>query len=474
MTTEERSAARLPASVARLAAARGLGAHQVTRKHDNPFATFLSTLVIAGALFGVAALCAWLAEKTEVRAIAIGALLAVLAAMFCVGLGFFELFRGFRVTYLFEHGLVWARNGRADAAAWADLDRLVVADTTDKRPTVAKVTTLDGRHVPIALRWTDDADPVHARLLDVFRATGAQVQNHEPAARPGPETGLSDRALTRIAAIVGIVGGIALSFGLDEYGGLDLGVALTAGFLTVALLIAVAGLLVDQRFIPAAQIYLGLVGLIVLIAANHVFEGHYIVVTGAALAAEAAVVALGIGVYRRLPAPRRLGGRRRLAARRGWRFMPEATVPVGGPETAARLIGVPARASVAMGEGTVTAVAHGLTCVAFDRARRRPRLADEVHTVWTVFLPAPLPYVTGVDVHRARHGDVRPDARPVPPVAYALAGVPSPPNGAWWAEGAHLYWMHDSPARPQLVADRIEQLARYAAQIPWQHIPRQA
>lgn len=242
---------------------------------------------------------------------------------------------------------------------------------------------------------------------------------------------------------------------------------MTLGFLAVAVIISAAGFLIDQRLIRAGQVFLGLVGVIVLIAANHLFDGHYIIVTGATLAVEAAVVALGIGIYRRLPAPRRFGPRRKLAEKRGWRFMDEAAVPVGGQGTATRLIGVPTQANGTTGEGTVTAAVNGLTCVAFDRARRRPRLTDAVQTVWVVFLPAPLPYVTGDDVNRLRHNV--PSERPVHPVAHLLAQVPTP-AADWWVEGGYLYGVQESPARAGLVADRIDQLTRFAAQIPWHQI----
>ncbi|GAA0949449.1 hypothetical protein [Virgisporangium aurantiacum] len=464
---EQSTVARPPAKVEALAAARGLGAHALTRKGENPFVMFFGWTVVGVVLLGVAALLGWLAGKTEIRALALGAVLAVLGGLFVIGLGFFEIFRGFRVTYVYHGGLVWTSNGRTEAATWAEVDRLTVLSLPNKRPHLAKVTTLDGRHAPIAMEWTDDADPVHARLVEVFQAIGRPPHDSEAPARPGPETSLEDRTLIRIAAIFGIVGGFALSFTLDRGAGLQPGLALTLGFLAVAIVVSAAGYLIDQRLIRAGQVFLGLVGVILLIAANHVFEGHYIVVTGATLAAEAGIVALGVGIYRRIPAPRRFGRRQKIAATRGWRFMPEVAVPVGGPVTATRLIGVPTQASGTTGEGTVTATANGLTCVAYDRARRRPRLTDQVQTAWTVFLPAPLPYITQADVDSVRSGT--PTDRPVHPVAHMLAGVPSP-NTTWWIEGGYLYGVSETPARADLVADRIEQLTRFAAQIPWQRI----
>jgi hypothetical protein len=203
------------AKVAAAAAARGLGPHDLTRKGENPIAMFFGWTIVGVILLGVAWLCGWLAGKTEIRALAIGALLGVLGGLFVIEYGFFEIFRGLRVTYLFHGGLVWTRNGRADAASWAEVDRLIETSVPDKRPHVAKVITLDGRQVPIVMEWTDDADPVHARLVEVFRALGRPVHDSEPPARPGPETGLEDRTLIRIAAIFGVIGGLALSFVLN-------------------------------------------------------------------------------------------------------------------------------------------------------------------------------------------------------------------------------------------------------------------
>jgi hypothetical protein len=456
-----------PAKVLALAATRGLGPHHLTRKGENPIAMFFAWTIVGLILFGVAWLCGWLAGKTEIRALAIGALLGVLGGLFVIAYGFFEIFRGFRVTYLFHNGLVWTRNGRPDAATWADLDRLTETALANKRPHHAKVTTLDGRHVPIMMEWTDDADPVHARLVEVFHAMGRPVLDSEPPPRPGPETGLEDKTLIRIAAIFGVIGGLALSFVLYLAVGTSIGLGLAIGFLVIALTICAAGFVIDQRLIRAGQVFLGLFGVIMLINANHLFEGHYIIVTGATLAVEAAVVAAGIGIFRRLPAPRRFGPRRKLAQKSGWRFMAEAAVPVGGPKTATRLIGVPTQANSTTGEGTVTAAANGMTCVAYDRARRRPRLTDPVQTVWTVFLPAPLPYVTVADVNQLRNGI--PSEQPVHPVAHMLAQVPTP-GTEWWVEGGYLYAVQENPARPQLVADHIDRLTRFAAQIPWHQI----
>lgn len=470
-----------PPKVAALAAARNLGSHQLTRKGDNPIAMFVGWTVFGLILLGVAWLCGWLAGKTEIRALAIGAILGLLGGLFVIAYGFFEIFRGFRVTYLYQGGLVWTHNGRPDAAAWNEVDRLTETSLTGKPPNLAKVTTLDGRHVPIVMEWKNDADPVHARLVEVFRGLGRPVLDKEPPGRPGPETGLEDKTLIRIAAIFGVIGGVALSFTLNKGAGLTLGLALTLGFLVIAVVISAAGFLIDQRLIRAGQVFLGLVGVIVLIAANHLVEGHYIVVTGATLAIEAAIVALGIAVYRRIPAPRRFGARRKLAQKRGWRYLPEVAVPVGGPGTATRLIGVGSQTNATTGEGTVTATANGMTCVVFDRARRRPRLTDQVQTAWTVFLPAPLPYVTADDIDRLRRNAA--SERPMHPVTQVLGQIPmrSPhsatdqllPVSDWWVEGGYLYAVQESPARPQLVEAYIDQLTRFAAQIPWHQIPRQ-
>ena len=129
------------------------------------------------------------------------------------------------------------------------------------------------------------------------------------------------------------------------------------------------------------------------------------------------------------------------------------------------------RATGTTGEGAVTATANGLTCVVFDRARRRPRLTDRVQTVWTVFLPAPLPYVGASDVDGVRVGLTT--EPPAPPAAQVLAGVPTPPVD-WWIEGGYLYGVHESPARPELVAEGVELLTRFAATIPWQQLAHQA
>jgi hypothetical protein len=150
-----------PARVARLAAAHGLGRHELTRANADPFEEVVLAQVITSGVLLTGAVYTWPSVPEALR---FPFFLSTLAALVLLALAFVHLSPGLRVAYVFRGGLVWTRNGRPQAATWRELDRLALADAR------ATVTTVDGRRVPIRLTRSDGADAVHHRLAQVLTA----------------------------------------------------------------------------------------------------------------------------------------------------------------------------------------------------------------------------------------------------------------------------------------------------------------
>jgi hypothetical protein len=234
-----------------------------------------------------------------------------------------------------------------------------------------------------------------------------------------------------------------------------------------------------------------------------------------------ATLALEIGaligivkLYRRLLGKAGSVFRRRLATRRGWRYEPEATVPVPGPRSAPRFRSVPNGATSTTGKDVVYATANGLNVTVFDRSRAGER---KMQTVWLVHLPMSLPFVLssylrylqvedgtlpapannllavldstgtsgsgyGAEIDRAlqmpaiqmgRPGDhtdnpdfgrvlLNPDVRRA-----ATAELPL----RWWTEGTYLCATKDGDeprgAKGDQVEEYVDRLTWFAAHFPW-------
>jgi len=495
-----------PAAVAGLAAERGLGRFDSTRKGDNPFVNLLSCLVLAGILFGAAALINWSLQWIPVKPLAYVALLCALAGVFVVGLGFYLLCQGFGAIYVYEHGVAWTRNGRRDAARWSDVDRLHVARDNKGKLSGAELVTLDGRAAALPARETDGADPVIDHLTHTVQAMGRPVVagslGDEAPVRAVRETGLSDQGVIRLAAIVGVLGSLVLGFTLYQLGfGVEVALVPTT---LLALFLILLGWLVDYRLIRAGMAFFAITGLIALIVAVKLLEQVNGFVVGAVvLAVEGALVAAARAAYRRMPARRPTGRRRRLANRLGWQFQEQGTVPVGGPRTVARLIGVPTGATATTGDDVMHGVVHGRPVMVYDRRRRPSRIPDPLQTVWTVQLPVALPYVASSafwSSHLATEfpGGQQPgfddlvtaflqggrDTGPVeehttdPEVARVIVAstdrtVLNRIAGPWWIEGPYLYGLIGT-GPPDAMRHQAESLVALAAALPWPALSRHA
>jgi hypothetical protein len=189
--------------------------------------------------------------------------------------------------------------------------------------------------------------------------------------------------------------------------------------------------------------------------------------------------------------------RRRLAERKSWTYTREAVVPVAGPRTAARLVGVPDDATSITGQEVVHAQANGLDFMVFDRPRPEGRNGHP-QTVWLVRLPVALPYLlssyldylqqeegTGGDpsVHLRNRLLGLPAVVPGQPQDHTdnpgfgrllftpevrqAATAPDFPR-RWWIEGAYLCATSDgATAEPKLVETWVEMLTGLAARFPW-------
>lgn len=477
-----------PAKVARLARDRRLGAPVVSRKGDNPVVVLGFCGLIAGGLVGVAALINWLVRFLPVRALAIVALLCVLGALFVVAYGFYQLFQGFRATYVFEHGVVWTFNGRPQVATWAEVDRLfVVRHVTPARYVSAELTALDGRTATVAGTYRED-DPLIEHLDRLVRAAGRIVTTApvKPSRQDsGPDTGLADQTLVRMAAVVGVLGSIALAVA-GWVAGLPGPVAAVVGPALIGAITIGLAYVVDARLAKAGYVFLGAAGLVLLIVAVKVFhQVNGIIVAVVTLALEGALVAGWRAGYRRLPALRPTGRRRRLAAEFGWQFQPRASsLPVAGPRTARRLIGVATHATTTTGAAVLLGSSTGSAVTVYDRFRRPPRVNDPVQTVWMVRLPQSLPYVasslfeylaaeaqTGQPGSVLEHTDDEAFGRAF--AAQVWTAATSGPLPPWWIEGGYLYAAleggSDGAIRPT-----AERLTGLVAAFPWQVLQRYA
>lgn len=287
--------------------------------------------------------------------------------------------------------------------------------------------------------------------------------------------------------------------------------------ITVALLITgVATLAIERRMgrpAPAIGIAFmvlsGISGIVAAVKALPQVNGWVVGLT--TLVLEIAALYGVIKLYQRLLGQAGTVLRRRLAARRSWRYEPEAPVPVPGPRSAPRFRSVPNDATSTTGRDVVYASANGLAVTVFDRAGARDRKAQ---TVFLVHLPVSLPFVLssflsyvqaeegsrpapdnpvlavlnadgtsasgyGAEVDRALglppiqpgqpgpHTDHPDFARVLlTPEVRRVAGTQGFPM-RWWIEGAFLCTTADDGAKPQQVEEWVDRLTGFASRFPW-------
>jgi hypothetical protein len=138
---------------------------------------------------------------------------------------------------------------------------------------------------------------------------------------------------------------------------------------------------------------LGLFVCVVLVSG--VFLGIGLPIPVAVSLAFAVVVEVGaivgiIKLYRLINVRATVALRRRLAQRRGWRYVAQAEVSVPGPVSTKVIKGVPNNASSTTGRDVVYATVNGFNVTMFDRVRPNE---PNVQSVWLVQLPMALPYL---------------------------------------------------------------------------------
>jgi len=214
--------------------------------------------------------------------------------------------------------------------------------------------------------------------------------------------------------------------------------------------------------VRGGQVFIGISFVIVMFVVIHDAPFNGFVEAAVVLAVEGILVSIFSKLWVKLPMPRPVGARRSLAQRMGWAFVPQATVPVGGPRTAGRLFGVPTGAPSTTGHAVVSGSANAMTFTVYDRLRRPPRMKDKIQTVWTVHLPMALPYVSSTDLMRGT-GDEFARAMATPQLLHALHGGTVP---EFWIEGPFLYSTQlGLPAGA--IGPRVEALTRTAVALPW-------
>jgi hypothetical protein len=304
-----------------------------------------------------------------------------------------------------------------------------------------------------------------------------------------------------------VVAGVLIGIGIPVY------LAITLAFLIVG----VVTLAVERRmgreapaFGIAFMVLSGIFGMFAVHKALPQVNG-WIVFLGMLVLEIGALIGV-IKLYKRLRGQAGSVFRRRLAARRTWRYEPEATVPVPGPRSAPRFRGVPNDATSTTGRDVVYATANGLNVTVFDRAGARDRKAQ---TVWLVQLPAALPYVLSSFVHYLRLEEGTPRPTPDNPILAALDPTGTSPSGygaevdralglptvqlgdpgphtdhpdfartlltpdvrriagmqdfpkRWWIEGWYLCTTADDGAKPADVEDWVDRLTGFASRFPW-------
>lgn len=462
---------RVPPRVAALAQRQQLGALVGAHKGDHPLVECATGLVIAAVLFGAAGGIAWvvsLVEFLQLKVLALLVLLLAIAGLAATGYAFFRLFRAYVVAYHYEHGLVWTRNRRIDAAPFSWIDEMYVT-RKDAKPTGAGLVTLDGRALDVTGAEKAGYPAFVDRLEAELTARRRPVLPARRAVSRGPAgVDLGDRAIAAFAVLVG--GALVAAVGVPlSRAGLPAAVAAVIGFLVVGVAVGLLGTRFDGRLAVVGAIFASIGGIVTMVAvAGLIPQVNKYVTATAVLAVEMGILSVVLDAYRRLPALPPTRSRKRLAARQGWEFLPSLTVPVAGPQSARKLIGVQEGAQSVDLYDVVRGAVNGVPLLVGDRYRRKPRRSDPVQTVWMVPLPAPVPFLPHTAFDAA--GQVTADA-PDPQVAHLFAGrVPTQTTLLdavlpWWMEGQFL--LCEGPGDPDTIIAWSTTLTRFATTMPW-------
>jgi hypothetical protein len=259
---------------------------------------------------------------------------------------------------------------------------------------------------------------------------------------------------TRLAALGLLIATLIVGAGLAA-AGLPIPLAATLAMLTVAIGVGA----VERRMAREAPVLgitmLSLSALSGMVAAIEALPRINPWIVGVAtVLVELGLIIGALMLYKRTLTAASVLARRRLAARRGWRYEPEATVPVPGPASVPRLKSVPNGATATIGRDVVHATASGLPVTVFDRSDPRGR---QTQTVWLVHLP------------------------PAPPDALAaFAQGLQTQAAAWrlppgvWLDGGFLCLGRVNGARGAkvtLVEGYVDSLSRFVAAFSWPRPP---
>ncbi len=262
----------------------------------------------------------------------------------------------------------------------------------------------------------------------------------------------------RLAALGLLVVTLIVGAGLVAMG-VPIALAVTLALLVVAIGVGA----VERRLAREAPVFgismLSLSALSGMVAAiNAVPQVNAWIVGSVTVLVEIGLIIGALMLYRRTLTAAGVMARRRMANRRGWRYEPEATVPVPGPASVPRLKSVSTGATATTGRDVVHATVNGLAVTVFDRVDARGR---EKQTVWLVHLPPAPPDALAAFIH----------GLPAQAAAWRL------PRGTW-VDGPFLCLARvdgGRGAKATVVEGYVERLSRFTAAFSWptQPAPRQ-
>jgi hypothetical protein len=450
---------RVPPQVAALAQRQQFGALVGGHKGDHPVVECATGLVITAVLFGAAAGVAWLGQFFPVKPLALLVLLLGIAGLAAAGYSFYKLFGAYVVVHHFEHGVVWTRNRRTEAAPFARIDEMYVT-RKDATATAAGLVTLDGRAVDITGAHKPDYTAFVDRLEAVVSAHRRPILPAPREVSRGPRgVDVSDRTIAVLAVLVGgaLVAAVAVPL---AKAGLPGAAAAVIGFLIIGVAVGLLGARLDGRVTIVGGIFASIGGLVTMVAVAGLLPqiNKYLVAT-LVLAVEMGIVSVVVNLYRSMPTLPPTRARKRLAARQGWEFLPSLAVPVPGPQTAAKLIGVQEGAQSVELTDVVRGTVNGVPVLVGDRHRRKPRRSDPVQTVWMAPLPTTVPFFSHAALDTAGPADAFAADVAQMFAAGRSASVP------WWMEGSFL--LCEGPGDPETIVAWAGALTRTANTMPW-------